>query len=134
MFVCQISMFLSIFKWFLLFVKREDGVSRKQDFLVLRSGFMRRRLVLSVGFEDLVNMFAGGDRDEVRGLFNLNTLVVINETHVGKRGLVITREHKARTNDIIDSFGNVFVRAAPAKFPLTNSLQIFCKISVCKTC
>ena len=57
-----------------------------------------------------VNIFASGDRDKVRGPFDLNTILVINETYVGKWGLIFAREHKLLTNDIVDGFGNVFVR------------------------
>ena len=48
-------------------------------------------------------------------MFNLDTIVVIDETHVRKGRLVFARESEVLANDIIDSFGNVLVRAGESK-------------------
>ena len=77
---------------------------------------MRRQLIPSVSFEDPVNEFACRDRDKVRGLLYLNMIVAINEDGVGQPRLVLTREHKAFTSDVIYCFGYVFVRTSKRKF------------------
>ena len=45
-------------------------------------------------------------------MLNLDAIVVVDKTHVGKRRFVFPREHEALANDIIDSFGNVLIRAS----------------------
>ena len=48
-------------------------------------------------------------------MFNLDAIVVVDETHVSKGKLVFARESEALANDIINSFGNVLVRAGKSK-------------------
>ena len=60
-------------------------------------------------------MFASRDRDKVRRLFNVNTIVVINKTCIGKRRLVFTREHEVFASDRVDCFGSILVTARKSK-------------------
>ena len=48
-------------------------------------------------------------------MLNLNAIVVIKESHLSKGRLVFPRESEAPANDIIDSFGNVFIRTGESK-------------------
>ena len=68
-----------------------------------------------MSFEHAIDIFASRNGDEVRGLLNLDTIVIIDETHVGKIRFVLSREHEVLANDIIDSFGSSFIRAGKSK-------------------
>ena len=48
-------------------------------------------------------------------MFNLDAIVVVDETHVSKGKLVFARKCEAFANDIIDSLGYVLVRAGKSK-------------------
>ena len=48
-------------------------------------------------------------------MFNLDAIIVVDKTHVSKGRLVIARESELLANDIIDSFGDLLVRAGESK-------------------
>ena len=66
-------------------------------------------------FKDTINVFCCGDGDKSGRLFDLDAVIVVDEAHVSKRRFVFTWESKTLADDIIDSFGNVLVRASKGK-------------------
>ena len=68
-----------------------------------------------MGFKHRIDILSRRNGDKVRELLNLDPVVVVDETHVGKGSSVFSRESEAFANDIIGSFGNVFIRAGESK-------------------
>ena len=68
-----------------------------------------------MGFKDAIDVFGGRNRDKSGGLFNLDAIVVVNESHVSKGRLVFAGKSKTLSDDIVDSLGNVFVRASKSE-------------------
>ena len=48
-------------------------------------------------------------------MFNLDSIIVVYETHIGKGWFVFAGKSKTLPDDIVDSLGNVFVRAGKSK-------------------
>ena len=48
-------------------------------------------------------------------MFNLDAVVVVDEAHVCKGRLVFARKSETLANNIIDSFGDLLVRAGESK-------------------
>ena len=68
-----------------------------------------------MSLKDAIDIFCGGNRDKSGGLLDLDSVIVIDETHVGKGRLVFTGKSKTFSDDIIDSLGNAFVRASKSE-------------------
>ena len=68
-----------------------------------------------MGFKDTIDIFGGGNRDKSGGLFNVDSIVVVNKSHVSKGWLVLARESETFANNLIDGFGNILIRAGKSK-------------------
>ena len=62
----------------------------------------------------MVDVFYSGDGNGITGLFTLYIVVIIEESHVSKWGVFFTRKHKQLAHDVVDSFGNLFIRPTTA--------------------
>ena len=69
------------------------------------------RNIPGMSLEHTIDVFGSQNGDKIRGLLDLNTVLVVDKTRVGKRMLILTREHEVFANNIVDGFGNVLIRA-----------------------
>ena len=51
-----------------------------------------------MGFKHVINEFSCRNGDRVRGLLDLNPIVVVDKTHVGKGRFVFAKESEACAN------------------------------------